>query len=441
MTQIGVGIGTNKSPTKTSADKQNHKHRKADPAVGNDDDDEDPQNLLAQSVVNTQNSSNSSEQRRNGAADDDNSNSFESHSDFDLNPLNEKQARISDCSTDKSSRTKNRHGMSVNWGNNAAAMNNVTSTENNGNRQARPNRPPSNQKHTSNVKFFATTMANSLYRNPMRLSGLGSTAKCKASHPTVTSKNVQQLNCHSPIPTVLTSIPSEPELSPCRAYPPPQPRPESLAIMSEELFHERLKARQSPLFSASSSHGQPATLGVNNNLTTNFSSTSSFLLDKHCIEDVTYSTTNQNATSHVDASATASSEHDEEQPSLVQNNNNDNLIELVKQQGEENQEEYQAHAEQDQDQDQEHAHAHEQEQVAFVSITNQINVQSSAESSDESWRLLNSNSSLDEQIPYIDDTDFEDLGKQRLLIIFSRDPQSEHGSIGTRAIVSIRCRQ
>jgi hypothetical protein len=36
-----------------------------------------------------------------------------------------------------------------------------------------------------------------------------------------------------------------------------------------------------------------------------------------------------------------------------------------------------------------------------------------ADSSDESWRLLNSNSSLDEHIPYIDETDFEDLGNDK----------------------------
>ena len=91
MTQIGVGLGVNKSPIKVPIDKQNHISRKIDSTTGDDYDDEDPQNLLAHSVINTQNSSNSSDQRRIGGGDDDNSNSFESHSDFDLNNPNEKK--------------------------------------------------------------------------------------------------------------------------------------------------------------------------------------------------------------------------------------------------------------------------------------------------------------------------------------------------------------
>ena len=73
---------------------------------------------------------------------------------------------------------------------------------------------------------------------------------------------------------ILTPIPSEPELSLCRVYPPPQPRPESLAIMSEELFHERLKARQ-PLLLVTTDQSQPPSVVINDDFTNQYFTNSS----------------------------------------------------------------------------------------------------------------------------------------------------------------------
>jgi hypothetical protein len=181
--------------------------------------------------------------------------------------------------------------MSVNWGSSSTAAVNSSSSMTNTTRRYRPNRGQASSR--SNVKFFATSMANSLYRNPIRLSGLSSTLKTKGTS-LIINKNSPQTSTNQPQTTItLTAIPSEPELTLNRVYPPPQPRPESLAIMSEELFHERLKARQSPLVPIPLIKNPSTLLAVNKQLSTNFPSTSSFLLDKHCIEDVTYSTTNQ----------------------------------------------------------------------------------------------------------------------------------------------------
>ncbi|CAF1087855.1 unnamed protein product [Rotaria sp. Silwood1] len=414
MTQIGVGIGVNKSPTKTAIDRRNYTSRKIDSKTMNDYDDEDPQNLLAHSVINTQNSSNSSDQRRIGGVDDDNSNSFESHSDFDLTNINEKKSHTSNNTNDKTSRQKNRRGMSVNWGNSPTTAINTSSTRTNINQRSRQNRGHSNQKHSSNVKFFATSMAHSLYRNPIRLSGLSSTSKTKGNN-SMTNKNLLQTTSNQQqIPTTLTTIPSEPELLSCRVYPPPQPRPESLAIMSEELFHQRLKARQSPLLNESSIKSSlnessiKSSLNVNNQLSINFSSTSSFLLDKHCIEDVTYSTTNQilptNSDQTVTNQITPPPSPEEQQKKL--NETKDNPIDLSV----------------DEQQQQ-------QQQQQQISSSIKAIINSNADSSDESWRLLNSNSSLDEHIPYIDETDFEDLGyilhRRRVPPIDSNEPIHE----------------
>jgi hypothetical protein len=115
--------------------------------------------------------------------------------------------------------------------------------------------------------------------------------------------------------------------------------------MSEELFHERLKARQSPLLSITDPQ-QSITLVVNNHLPASTS------IDKTPTEDV---------------------HHSEE--TITQEN--EDLIEI-----------------------------NPSPQIPL--IVQQI-VDNLDDSSDESWRLLNSNSSLD--IPYIDESDFEDLGK------------------------------
>lgn len=395
MTQIGVGLGSTKSPTKAPLDKQNNTTRKIDSNTGDDFDDEDPQNLLTQSVINTQNSSNSSEQRRIGGGDDDNSNSFESHSDYDLNHPYDKTARMSNTSNEKNSRQKNRRGMSVNWGNSSTTPINPSSSMANTSRRQRPNRGQTSQKPASNVKFFATSMAHSLYRNPIRLSGLSATLKTKTVNamtnktPTHTSSNPTQQT------VTVTSIPMEGDVPVNRTFSPPQPRPESLAIMSDELFHERLKARQSPLIIAPSIH--PSTvkttttsLTVNKQLSNNFPSTSSFLLDKHCIEDVTYSTTNQFTSTNADQTG-----ENEITPTTSPQDEQTDFIEIKS------------------------TNLPESPQTKPIEekIASPIKafINYSADSSDESWRLLNSNSSLDEHIPYIDETDFEDLGKQKNL--------------------------
>lgn len=398
MTQIGVGLGSNKSSTKVPLDKQNNPMRKVDSTTGDDYDDEDPQNLLTHSVINTQNSSNSSEQRRIGGCDDDNSNSFESHSDYDLNHSYERMARMSNASNEKSSRQKNRRGMSVNWGNSSTAAINSSASMSNNNRRHHPsNRGQSGQKPASNVKFFATSMAQSLYRNPIRLSGLSATLKTK-NFNSMSNRNPSQTSSNPGQTTItVTSIPTESELTINRVFSPPQPRPESLAIMSEELFHERLKARQSPflpapLLNPSIVKSIGTSLTVNKQLSTNFPSTSSFLLDKHCIEDVTYSTTNQftstNSDQLADNQMTPTTSPQDEQTDFIEIKSS-NPIESPKIQPIED---------------------NEPEKIkspikAFINY--------SADSSDESWRLLNSNSSLDEHIPYIDETDFEDLGKRK----------------------------
>mgnify|MGYP000215191016 CR=1 FL=1 len=136
--------------------------------------------------------------------------------------------------------------MSVNWGTSSTTTVHVSSTRVNTNQRCSPTRGQSSQKHGSNVKFFATSMAHSLYRNPIRLSGLSSTSKTKGNNP-ITNKDSSSFASSSQqqIPITLTPIPSEPELMTSRITPPPQPRPETLATMSEELFHQKIKARQS----------------------------------------------------------------------------------------------------------------------------------------------------------------------------------------------------
>ena len=392
MSHIGVGIGVTKSPVKAAINKQNHTIYKVDSLTGDDYDDEDPQNLAAHSVINTQNSSNSSEQRRIGGGDDDNSNSFESHSDFDLNNPTEKKSRTpNNNNNEKSARQNNRRGMSVNWSSSATSPVNVSSTITYINQSNRPKREPTNQKHSSNVKIFAASMAQSLYKTPIRLSGFSSALKPKGSNSIPNKNAPDRTSERYQISNRLTSVPSEAEFSLCRVNPPPQPRPESLAIMSEELFYERLKARQSPLLTVPHSNPPPSTttsLTVDNQLSRDLPSTSSLLLDNQCIEDVTYSTTNQcistksNQTSPSPSIPVDGEEQQQRQYSLETIDNSNEI-----------------------------STEEEQEQNIFSPI-NTIN-NNHGHSTDGSWRLLNSNSSLDEQIPYIDETDFEDLGKRK----------------------------
>jgi hypothetical protein len=299
MTQIGVGIGVSKSPIEISLDKQNITKNMNHISA----------NIHQQKILHKQFSNTSSEPRHtnDGVGDDENSNSFESHSDVDLN--NKKEKKLSKISHN------NRRGMSVNWGSNSTTAVNLTSTRSQLN---------CGQINPKNVKSFA----QSLYCNPIRLSVLSAP---KIKQPIVSTQPSM----------TLTPIPSEPELGLCRVYPPPQPRPESLAIMSEELFHEKLKARQSPII-------------INNHLSVSIN------LDKTPTED----------SSHSDQTLT--NEKQEE-----------NIIEINS--------------------------SISSTPIPQLQLPIEQNINNTNESSDDSWRLLNSNTSLD--IPYIDETDFEDLGK------------------------------
>ncbi|UJR20643.1 hypothetical protein I4U23_023768 [Adineta vaga] len=342
MTQIGVGIGVNKSPTKSTANRTNHKTDSIRSI------DNDTQSQAPKKKIHKQFSTNSSEQRAtNDGGDDENSNSFESHSDLDANNMHDKKTSFPN---DKLSH-QNRRGLNVNWGNNSSTAIHVTT-----------NKSPNHdvqivQKSPSNVKSFA----HSLYRSPMRITGISSTTKIK----------LKQLNNSSQLTTNLTPIPSESELASTRMYPPPQPRPETLAIMSDELFHERLKARQSPLLTKSEPV-QHVPINVTECLPANASSTSSLVEQKASIE--------------------------EDLPSDNDILPEENLIQI-------------------------HLPSPVLEpEIPVEPITNHIE-----ESSDDSWRLLNSNSSLD--IPYIDETDFEDLGyilhRRCVLPINSNEPVHE----------------
>ena len=223
MTQIGVGFGVNKSSAKLSIGKQNCNLDSI--KVTNDPG----KNMRIYKRLNQQMSNNSSEPRpTNDMGDDEDSNECESHSDVDLKQTKEKKIP----SANDTILNKTRRVMSVNWGGQANPTINVLSSGRNSNVRTQPN-----SKYASNMKSFT----NSLYKNPMRLGSLSSTNKTKATNTNVLPQNSTQQAVK------LTPIPSEAELASSRPFPAPQPRPESLAIMSEELFHEKLKARQSPL--------------------------------------------------------------------------------------------------------------------------------------------------------------------------------------------------
>ncbi|CAF0794821.1 unnamed protein product [Adineta ricciae] len=335
MTQIGVGIGVNKSPTKSIPHRTN---RKADSikSINNDSQNEAPRKKIQ-----TQLSMNSSEQRgTNDGGDDENSNSFESHSDLEANNMHDKKTNLFDDHLPR----HNRRGLNVNWSNNSSAAVHVKTTA-----TTTMGKSPNHdiqiiQKSPSNMKSFA----HSLYRSPMRITGISATGKMKS----------KQSNSPSVLTTNLTPIPSESELSPARMHPPPQPRPETLAIMSDELFHERLKARQSPLLFTSEPSQQVA-LNTDEPSTTNFSSRSSLVNKPDLVEDVPPIEEVLPKENRIEINASS------QPPSPLTSLPSDTLVEPM--------------------------------------TVNHIE-----DSSDESWRLLNSNSSLD--IPYIDETDFEDLG-------------------------------
>ncbi|CAF1126674.1 unnamed protein product, partial [Didymodactylos carnosus] len=393
MTQIGIGV--TKSPTKAIDKYANG----SGGGVGTNeslDDEEDPHGLPAHSVINTQNSSNSSEQKR----DEDNSNSFESHSDCDLS-ISGTTSTVEKKNDNKFPR-KTRRGMSVSGATQTNTPNSRTTRNLNRNKQ--------------NVRFFATNMAHSLYRNTNRLSGFSSSVSTKKS---ATIRKVDSGSNGKNV--VLTPIPSEPELSSSRVYPPPQPRPETLAILSDELFHEKLRLRQSPLLflpppttststiinSSKLAEYRPSSLSLNlpvpsneminsdENLTqyqysedsclnindpcsvTQSETTTSYDKEKVIHDD---QTTSNHVTTEIDNKSNLTNNIPSTTENITENICQNNLIEFI-------------------------------EQSSKLPIQQDIN----SESSDESWRLLNSNSSsIDEHIPYIDETDFEDLGPSNL---------------------------
>ena len=309
MTQIGVGIGVNKASIKLPTDKQNLTKKLADHS----------ENVHQRKNLSQRSTNNSSERRlTNDGGDEENSNSYESHSDNDQNNPNEK--KFSKHSSNP------RRGMSVNWGSNSTTAINLTST----------------RSQAKNIKSFA----HSLYKNPMRLNALS-------------SPKIKKTTSYNQPSVTLTPIPSEPELPSCRIYPPPQPRPESLAIMSEELFYERLKARQSPLFA--STDLPQSTVSVNNNH------------DRSASIGTVHITTNDLTHS---APTIVEEQHENENPPPPPEVHRSPV------------------------------------HTPPAQLTVQPIVNNPDESSDESWRFLNSNTSLD--IPYIDETDFEDLGKREI---------------------------
>jgi hypothetical protein len=319
MTQIGVGIGVTKSPIKLPLDKQILTKNLSNTS----------ENILQRKPLNKQFSNNSSERRHtNDGGDDEDSNEFESHS--DENTKNEKN--ISKFSHN------NRRGLSVNWGNNSTTAINFT-----------PTKAPHfrGQINHQKVKSFAHSL-----RNPIRLATLSPT---KIKPPIISTKQSK----------TLTPIPSESELGLCRVYPPPQPRPESLAVMSDELFHKRLKARQSPLLLTADLSQQSPLLSTADDL----SQQSPVIVDNHLS-----ASTISDKTPTVDINQSNQTLTHEKEENLVDINLLPSSTSIP------------------------------QIQLTVEEIVNNID-----ESSDESWRLLNSNSSLD--IPYIDESDFEELGK------------------------------
>ncbi|UJR29005.1 hypothetical protein I4U23_010223 [Adineta vaga] len=369
MTHIGIGV--TKSPAKIAVNKQNNfTRKKIDSTTCDECEDEDPQNLLAHNVLNTQNSSNSSDQRRVGVGDDDNSNSFESHSDYDFNKPTEKKSLSPINTNEKTSREKSRRGMSVNWGSSSTNPLNVSSTTTHINRSNRPTRGQTNQKHGSNVKFFATSMAQSLYKAPIRLSGFTSASKPKGSNSIPNKTTPHLISNQQQSSNRLASIPSEPELAACRVYPPPQPRPESLAIMSDELFHERLKARQSPLLVAAKKNDPPSSSSLNTNQPTTIEhpSISSNNTDNPSNDNLAQSLTNSCSSINQISPIV-----EEEQQNLIDISMKDSPQEKLS-------------------------------SPIHTMITNKN------DSIDENWCVVSNNTNPDENIPYIDETDFEDLG-------------------------------
>ena len=333
MTQIGVGIGVTKSPIRQPVTVPNCK------LDANKSVSDKSKTIHNCKTLHQQLSNNSSDRRpTNDNGDDENSNSFESHSDGEQGNANEKKLSPS---TPRDANTVNRIPSS----------------------RTSHHRRPFNTRATSNVK----SLAQSIYRNPIRLNGLSSASKSKSNTKNISQNNSGQGSMG------LTPIPSEAEISSARVNPPPQPRPETLAIMSEELFHERLKARQSPLLAITDPSVKSSTSSIvpPNQLT----ATSSVVLQKNSPENL----------SQTVVIPSSPENHEEEE-------------------GEEQHKDIDEHLLNVSFSEQHSPSLISQSQFSVKQILTNLD-----QASDDSWRLLNSHSSLD--IPYIDETDFEDLGK------------------------------
>ena len=351
MTQIGVGFGVNKSTAKLSIGKQNCNvdsiKVSSDPA----------KNIRIYKKLNQQMSNNSSEPRAtNDLGDDEDSNECESHSDADLRQTKEKKIP----SAHGTIINKTRRVMSVNWGGQANTTINILSSGRNSNVRAQ-----TNPKNATNTKSFS----NTLYKNPMRLGSLSSTAKTKA-----TNTNVPLL--HSTQQAVnLTPGPSDIELGSSRSFPAPQPRPESLAIMSDELFNEKLKARQSPLLVVT--NPSVSSLSLSSAATTVHGQTSA----TGPLADVL----------HHDKAASTTSNH-------IQSNPTARLLPSLEKQYDSNEAPIDSPFE---------ANSTSlicESQLSVKQIINNLD-----QSYNDRWHGLNSCNSVD--IPYIDDIELEDLGK------------------------------
>lgn len=190
ITQIGVGIGVNASPLRKTM-------------IGND-----PNVSLEKSNedfrLNVEKSRSLMDRRTtNENGEDENSNSFESHSDPD-------QKNVQEKSTKFSSNLNTRCATSVNWtGDRRSPFNTIIS-----------NRSQClNQDKTSSPK------------TPMNLNVFSQ--KLKTNFKSLPKKNA--------------TLNLDEEFVPSKKSSAPQPRPETLAILSEEDFNERIQLRQSTL--------------------------------------------------------------------------------------------------------------------------------------------------------------------------------------------------
>jgi hypothetical protein len=345
MTQIGVGIGVNKSPVKQLGTKPYGK------TESNRTSNDVLQKTHTSKVLQKQLSTNSSDRRlTNDNADDDNSNSFESHSDADIGNHNDKQSH----SINNAVSLRSRHAMNVNWASRSTtAVNTIVSEQN----------LPAQQQHrqvNGKTLHSVKSLAHSMCKSPMVSHESSLTSKRKAAGKTLPQSNSAQPSS--------SMMPSGIDSSPSRMYPAPQPRPETLAIMSDEVFHEFLKARQSPRLPVMST----STVLLSSQSITGrnpCSSNSSPIVERRsstCVQ--------QAHETHVTPSVDARQEND------LAHHRIDKQLETA---------------------------GHSLTSPSPLSVKQILSNLDHA--SDDGWRFSTSHNSLD--IPFIDETDFEDLGE------------------------------